>query len=665
MMNDLPVATEAFSIRHARFRDTLKPEDVDEFSKFAKDKQKIRFLYRRLYGAQNDDEPSGIGGGYKDGNKALDLKKTGNGYFQKSDYVQALSWYSLAVFQCPQTGGDWSTQLAILYANRSACLYHLNLYDLAIADVQRAFGHGYPDELLYKIHERKARCLLATNRLKSALESFKATLQTLDKSKLSLDKRRKWQLDVQIMVEMLAKDKNAKNESQPRTAQQQDGPPKVYGAPNDTYPAATDAMRIEYDSVEGRHAKASRDIVAGKVVLAERAHASVLLHKYCHSHCTNCFAKLVAPLPCPDCDRVAFCGEPCRETALQSYHAVECSIMPQLVAAGLSVTCLMALRIVTQKPLKYFTGLERKLDQPQLVPANVVKYEPDDYVGLYNLVTHRDSRSVQDVLHRAHLASYLLRCLKTTGYFRKNHQEHAAFLTDDQSFVGSLLLRHLELLQFNAFEVSELQECQQSTVFIGGAVYPTLALLNHSCDPCVVRYHRGTTVVVHTIRDIRAGEPITENYGPVYTSQTKNERQKNLKNRYWFECNCTACFQDWPTLDQVEMSRSLRIKCSSCQNAITVSTESMDFAAKCAVCSKSTNLFKALQVLQDTECKYSNAIAKMDKGDYRKALPEFLALLTLLQQHLVPPFKDYHLCQQAVKKCILSFGNKSLRNLRR
>lgn len=71
--------------------------------------------------------------------------------------------------------------------------------------------------------------------------------------------------------------------------------------------------------------------------------------------------RLVAPLPCPSCDRVAFCGEPCRKSALKSYHAVECPLLPTLFAAGVSITCLLALRIVTQRPLKYFLDLRSKL----------------------------------------------------------------------------------------------------------------------------------------------------------------------------------------------------------------------------------------------------------------------------------------------------------------
>jgi len=145
-----------------------------------------------------------------------------------------------------------------------------------------------------------------------------------------------------------------------------------------------------------------------------------------------------------------------------------------------------------------------KLDLSSLTPFTIVSQtpnprakhdQPDGYVDLYNLVTHRRSRSVEDVLHRAHVAAFYLFCLKNkTKYFADRPPDangDDCGLTDDESFIGSLLLHHLMVLQFNSFEVSELRQGnkrQQQTIFIGGSVYPTLALLNHSCNPCVVRY---------------------------------------------------------------------------------------------------------------------------------------------------------------------------------
>lgn len=67
--------------------------------------------------------------------------------------------------------------------------------------------------------------------------------------------------------------------------------PKLYGEPNETHPSASDAVSVVYDEAVGRHAIARRDVPVGKVLLVERAYASVLLEEYSHSHCTHCFVK--------------------------------------------------------------------------------------------------------------------------------------------------------------------------------------------------------------------------------------------------------------------------------------------------------------------------------------------------------------------------------------
>jgi len=109
MNEQAPQGGENFSIRHDRFRSILKSSDWDEFSKSTDDKQKIQFVYERLYTDGQDfggcksteDEPAS----YKNGEKAMEMKKSGTDYFQKSDYRNALNWYSLAVLHCPQTKG--------------------------------------------------------------------------------------------------------------------------------------------------------------------------------------------------------------------------------------------------------------------------------------------------------------------------------------------------------------------------------------------------------------------------------------------------------------------------------------------------------------------------------------------------------------------------------
>lgn len=68
------------------------------------------------------------------------------------------------------------------------------------------------------------------------------------------------------------------------------------------------------------------------------------------------------------------------------------------------------------------------------------------------------------------------------------------------------------------------------------------------------RYFKKNCVCVNTIRGIKAGEMIAENYGPLYSQNPKNERQAKLKEAYCFDCNCEACEQNWPTYDGMNNS---------------------------------------------------------------------------------------------------------------
>lgn len=84
------------------------------------------------------------------------------------------------------------------------------------------------------------------------------------------------------------------------------------------------------------------------------------------------------------------------------------------------------------------------------------------------------------------MARFLTKCLLTSNYFGANPK------LENIVKIEALALRSLQFLQFNTHEVAELHKSQvdgsEKTKFIGGAIYPTLAMFNHSCDPGVVRY---------------------------------------------------------------------------------------------------------------------------------------------------------------------------------
>ncbi len=64
-------------------------------------------------------------------------------------------WIDQAVIAAPCEGN--SKELSLSLANRSAALFSLKAYNLALDDIRLALEVGYPKELRFKLLERKVR----------------------------------------------------------------------------------------------------------------------------------------------------------------------------------------------------------------------------------------------------------------------------------------------------------------------------------------------------------------------------------------------------------------------------------------------------------------------------------------------------------------------------
>lgn len=123
---------------------------------------------------------------------------------------------------------------------------------------------------------------------------------------------------------------------------------------------------------------------------------------------------------------------------------------------------------------------------------NQNRYPSHDYRRVYSLVRHESQRQTYSFLQYAFMSTFLVKFLEANHYFdsdisSRSGDEHEK----DKSFIGSLILRNLQILQFNSHEIFDLLKSEKTglrqTVAIGAGLYTTLALFNHSCNPSIVR----------------------------------------------------------------------------------------------------------------------------------------------------------------------------------
>lgn len=73
------------------------------------------------------------------------------------------------------------------------------------------------------------------------------------------------------------------------------------------------------------------------------------------------------------------------------------------------------------------------------------------------------------------------------------------------------------------------------------AIFPKIAILNHSCDPNTRHSFDGPFVSINALRDIAKNEEIYFCYGPNYKVAHKALRQSALIKSYRFKCECSKC----------------------------------------------------------------------------------------------------------------------------
>ena len=119
------------------------------------------------------------------------------------------------------------------------------------------------------------------------------------------------------------------------------------------------------------------------------------------------------------------------------------------------------------------------------------------------------------------------------------------------TFRGKVWILHHHTLYFSLFLNPSALLLPSFCSRIGRVTNPSLALINHSCDPNYRRVSHGTTTYGFASKPILRGHEITDIYCKPFSGSSIQERHRSLA-KYNFTCECPACVNNWPTMDAME-----------------------------------------------------------------------------------------------------------------
>ncbi|CAB1428211.1 unnamed protein product [Pleuronectes platessa] len=499
------------------------------------------------------------GSAQKDTERAAKCREKGNLSFKSRDYTAAALHYSQGVCSAPLR----SEQLPLCYANRSAALYHLQLHQECLKDIDRAVKNGYPSHLLHKLEERRTQCL--------------------------------------THVSGGQKEKDDRHGSASKNHK---------GPGSEICPQAA----VGFSPEKGRHLVAEQGIAAGEVILTDRPYSCVLIpgmeevqggrggletegggfgteHRRCH----RCLSETLCPLPCDGCSYSRYCSTGCQRM-LGGTSPLGMSTGSRSDGDGCDVTAR------TEATLK--AGLKNIQTAREPIRGKHTKSEPDSrssessdtnqpdpaashygdsYPSVFHLLHHLNRHSPALRFLNAVTIATLVRRLSETGPppaswtlggppAAPEEDGGNADWSKELWLMGSAVLRHMLQLRCNAQAIVSLQDAgatnslvqSRREIRIATAIFPTLSLLNHSCCPNTsLAFSTGAavdpsgsdlsadvsesvseprvTVTVRAAKVIDAGQEILHCYGPHSSRMVTRKRQHLLQEQYYFLCQCEAC----------------------------------------------------------------------------------------------------------------------------
>ncbi len=592
------------------------------------------------------------------------FRTEGNNYFKRKNFGIALCSYTESVFHASCSGGN-TVNLSLAFANRSAVLFQVDDFQGCLSDAKEALALQYPDRLRYKLLDRLGRAQLKLGYKDSAKASFELALSSIELN-TDINPLRRSEITSELFrLTKISSGEDGKRKDAPNSNPSFHKLPEIEQCDiNPRFPCARSSFDVKYDSYLGRCAIATRDIHAGELILIEKPFASVLLTDKKLSHCHHCMTRCSNLIGCLQCSSVGFCNSGCREAAWKEYHWIECKFIDILreLDVGLgSLSLRMVIKSGFKNLLLAFGKSDIKDDAIEGTSFGLNEkgcYDSLDYTSIYSLIGHSADRPLSDLFRRSVMAVLLLKFVENDPFFTEETLKHTP--QDKKVCIASHILKNLQMLPCNAHEVSELQVNKVDIAGsvlkeIGSAIYATLSLLNHSCDPSVVRHSYKDSCALRAIKFIPKGGEIIDNYGALYPVSLIKDRQSMLSEQYYFDCLCEACKNKWLLYPDLPNGEPI-IKCPDCGRVLRLGSKSQHDFTRCQSCKLDMPITS--ESFNSSRHDFEMAMESvLSGGDAMKNLPYLLNFLQLVCKYVQLPWQPLNNCQEIVKQCFSMVAN--------
>uniref|UniRef100_A0A8C6KWY8 [histone H3]-lysine(4) N-trimethyltransferase n=1 Tax=Nothobranchius furzeri TaxID=105023 RepID=A0A8C6KWY8_NOTFU len=251
----------------------------------------------------------------------------------------------------------------------------------------------------------------------------------------------------------------------------------------------------------GQGLRAVRHFAVGELVFSCPAYTYVLTVNERGAHCEHCFTRKEDLFKCGKCKQAHYCNVDCQRGDWPM-HKLECVAM---CSYGENWCPSETVRLVARIITKQRVTTERTPSERLLLFKEFESH-------LDKMDDEKQEMNQVDILSLHHFYS-----------------KHINDLPGDQA-----LTELFAQVNCNGFTIED-----EELSHLGSAVFPDVALMNHSCSPNVIVTYKGTAAEVRAVKEIDPGEEIFNSYiDLLYPTEDRRER---LLDSYFFLCECTEC----------------------------------------------------------------------------------------------------------------------------